>query len=415
MQTNRDIITKGIMSSKFEELPVEMMLEIFQYIDAYDLYHGFYDLIARLNLVINTADIKLHMIDYIHPEIFDYYCSNIISRFKHCLSYLRVPSDKLEKFLKLFNLNEFVSLRALILCEPKQLDDERMILEKLSKLKQLKYLSLNGDKYLIQLNTIDYSLISLQYLNIDCCKIKTFLFILQIIPNIKHIRCSLRLSVPHEQYESIGKYVPKLISLKFKSYYINFDTILLLLSNLLELKKLSFAAHSFDCYNGYKWSQLLSTLPLLKKFQFFIDATVAFEDSIDDVIQSWNILSQWNIQINYSNVFICVYTLPFSQLCWFTTCLYNMKTLTFGDQNKIMLNDNDNIQQLFIRLTNDHKILARYSNVQSVYFYFESNLPVSLPSTFLEDLSKTFQLSTVQSLGITYNRVENSITKESKR
>lgn len=47
--------------SSIEQLPNELLIEIFEYISAYDLYHTFFNLNSRLNSIINSLQ-NLHLI-----------------------------------------------------------------------------------------------------------------------------------------------------------------------------------------------------------------------------------------------------------------------------------------------------------------------------------------------------------------
>ncbi|CAF1359411.1 unnamed protein product [Didymodactylos carnosus] len=177
------------------------------------------------------------------------------------------------------------------------------------------------------------------------------------------------------------------------SHSVTFSDIQLLLTNLPQLKHLMCACYVTGCADGREWAKLLSTLSLLTKFQLLIDSE-RVDETVDDLVHSWTD-NKWNIQVEYNNKYFYAYTLPFIDSRWFSTYLYDMKTSRLEGQRS----NSFDVQYLYITVTNkDNDIPKRYySNVYSLLIRPKSQ-SLLLP-TFLDDISKMVQLSSVQEIG----------------
>jgi hypothetical protein len=90
--------------SRFELLPNEILIEIFEYVDARKLYQAFYDLNFRLNILLQSLN---------HLHLFIHYDKNKNDRYDSLYA-LQIQSIIIDRNRLMYNLDRFMNVRCLI-------------------------------------------------------------------------------------------------------------------------------------------------------------------------------------------------------------------------------------------------------------------------------------------------------------
>ncbi|CAF4102566.1 unnamed protein product [Rotaria sp. Silwood2] len=222
--TNESKIDTSRLKSSFEQLPNELLLNIFQFLSLNDLHRAFYNLNLRLNTICYSQKLKLDLTRL--KCAFDYYCSSQqpfasqIYSLKLCDEY-----DRLILVNRYIDISLFKNLRAVTIrkSSPENFDK---ILPKLHLLSNLSYLNLSST--LIQSPHITAALFSirslkrlilhsfdpillhftdnaicpwtkLEYLELNSCYMTNFLELLKYVgPNVKRMVISILYKRPED-------------------------------------------------------------------------------------------------------------------------------------------------------------------------------------------------------------------------
>jgi hypothetical protein len=118
---------------KFEILPNEIMIKIFQHFSAFDLFNAFAELNFRFQQLIYNIPLSLDF-QHINKIVFDQFCKRILlnpdmkSRiYSLQLSNAWDTSGQINAFLSLFSLEEFSELRSLTLIQPENNEIDRIV------------------------------------------------------------------------------------------------------------------------------------------------------------------------------------------------------------------------------------------------------------------------------------------------
>ncbi|CAF4222836.1 unnamed protein product [Adineta steineri] len=101
---------------KFEQLPNEILIECFQYLNAPDIFHSFDRLNYRFYILIRNIHLYLNF-EQVKKSSFNEFCGTIRinPKIKRNIIYLKLSNidlrKQIESFLSLFSLNEFIRLR----------------------------------------------------------------------------------------------------------------------------------------------------------------------------------------------------------------------------------------------------------------------------------------------------------------
>ena len=275
---------------RFEDLPNELILNVFQYFDAGELLRIFYDLNTRLNDLIKS----IHNLSLIISEE-NYHEFHILSSYLSTL--------KIDGYLEL-NLFAFNAIRNLILINP---TDQLLTQFGIYPFAELEYLSVNcvgpssQISFLYQLIFSNYFPRLEFYSNLSCetiqsignwtgsphlrklklgyIKVSVIQTILSLCPNLYHLECGI--IIPSDLSTRIKRHL-KLKHLILKTSYRtlakneNLPVLEDLFSCLPNLEKLSF--HRRDnisiirrSFLKYHWLSSIISLyfPLLRKFDFY--------------------------------------------------------------------------------------------------------------------------------------------------
>jgi len=261
-----------IKLSKFEILPNEILLEIFEYLSTINIFETFYYLNQRYNRLLISIRLRIDLLN-ISKQMFDYYNYFLFPIASNCIISLRCE-DIFDRFIHHINLSNFISLEYLTIININK-STLQYIIPHLNKFPKLFYLNLQTSKVLINnelyfqqpmefiekciLNLNKRILIqgnqcysNLKYLTINQYHIDDLLSFLHIYtPKLRHLTVTL-----NDEYNTkklLQKTTEKhdLQSLIIKQCRIPFDRIeQLIFISLPYLKRLNINADGFDYTDG---------------------------------------------------------------------------------------------------------------------------------------------------------------------
>jgi hypothetical protein len=437
---------------KFEWLPNELILDIFEYLNAIHLLRAFYGLNSRLNNVINTS-IKVYHLDFRFISKFDF---DIIYQQYHRLIIDKVVSIHIADddetpnlpeifFSRNFIPSSFIHLQSLSFYSIRSLEllnNTILHCYYLPCLTHLKFIQcLLNDTPPDTINTI-WSIPKLTNLHIDENMSKGICFsrILETSSSIKYlsiknVNCDLRnLSnilqrTPYlqrlsttiictEKNEKLTTTIPLLTKL-ILSFRGSVETIINLFQQMINLCSLTLHT-SHLLLNGNEWKDiLLNYLPNLKNFQLKMDFHFPqcdyIEDKIDELLDTfqtdfWLKKHQWFVRCNRNpiNPFnqAILYTLPYAFKDFhFTNELYSKSTCSnkenFWSYNHVKTlqyegNLSNNLQYFPIQFPN----ISHLEIILPFNDKFLSNIPllnhlISLDVTLLPGDFVYYQLQTL--------------------
>ncbi|CAF1222734.1 unnamed protein product [Rotaria sordida] len=427
--------------TKFEHLPNELVLDIFTYLDSYDLFVSLFNLNIRLNTLIYAQPLSINLGNSLSKYLLDRYYQSVLSPARNQIHTLKLSDtyERMSNFLKNdnqiqidFETRKFIlsQVKSLILCNPKTTSLNRVLkyvsniehicisigqqtqstsnyqglFKSLFKMKSLKRLCLDLYDALIIDDDIDAS-ISLTDMTLTSCYIQDLAQLLRRMPNIRklHITCyNRRNSLTNDDdnfdyslIDGLGDYVPFLTDLKLKVMFISFEKIEVFLQQLSQLTKLTFSSITLEKYsNGLTWERIINNyLPNLEKFSLFLDETYIFEDTLVDlneIIQSFNssFWHRWPVVIEYyveatDKKCLILYTLPIQES--------NLRTYLYGLEIRKNIDEyNQNIEKSYYNKLNQLNFIFHenpssrnllptriYSNLETFTFSFELINPTS--------------------------------------
>ena len=297
---------------KFELLPNEILIECFEYFDAFDIFHSFDQLNNRFNQLIRN--IRLHInFQHVRKSIFDQFCTKMILNPQiknqiHSLYVSRDDCDQIQIFLSLFSINEFPNLKSLIILfeftdhYEEKLQSALPLLSELFSLKivgplfmkegsldalpigKLQILSLPSVQPLLTLNK-KTSLIN--SLTISSCSIIDLIDVLKSMPILKYL-CIQTVSESFQSTKNISHrndhnavFLKQLILLKFES---GFEELELLLKHTPNIRSLTISTNgNNEIIDADRWEELIkSSLPCLNSFRCKFGYYYDDENSADD-------------------------------------------------------------------------------------------------------------------------------------
>ena len=117
----------------FEKLPNEVLVNIFQHLDALDLFNAFAELNFRFQRLIYNVPLNLNF-QHIKKIVFDQFCKRMLSNsdMKSRIYSLKLSNSwdtpgQINEFLSLFSLVEFLQLRSLTLSHPEDNDIDHIV------------------------------------------------------------------------------------------------------------------------------------------------------------------------------------------------------------------------------------------------------------------------------------------------
>ncbi|CAF3084187.1 unnamed protein product, partial [Rotaria sp. Silwood2] len=437
-------------SSQFEEvLPNELILMIFEYLKAYDLFQSFYNLNRRFNNLFHS--IPLYHIDLNNIEgkaTLDYYQHSVIPKIQyqqnepaivfdmnddrcHCMRILNQLKLMNLKSLRIKNLNADNGIYLLsilpmfkqlaFLCIQSKVDlnlKQFLQIITMTSLKQFQLLFLNY--YYPSYGSIEsqITLSNIEYLCIyRYFRITQLQELLRYLPKLKKLFIYIRSSgCSTSVNNNLHQFVPNLNDLQLFVQDLDFDELQLLLRPLSQqLKRLAISCWSYEYSDGQKWENFLKSFLLLKHFHLDITLstlppyTINMKQILSTFETNFFFDSHWYFAIDYNpnaDIKFVLYSLPWP-IKYFHTILYNIETLstiTRMDPNYSTKNVQNLYIQLYNQVSNSTTMVNKndgqryYSNVESLILINRLSNDIDRSSKIIDDLCHTIDLTKIKSL-----------------
>ena len=285
--------------SKFEILPNEVLLEIFEYLPTVNIFEAFFYLNQRYTSLLLSFRLRIDLLN-ISKRMFDYYNYFLFPIASHCIISLRCE-DLFDRLIHHIHLSNMISLEYLTITNINQSTLEHII-PHLDKFPNLIYLNLQTsnelinkelyfqqpmeliEKCILNLNKRiliegDQCYSNLKYLVINQYHIEDLISFLHIYtPHLRHLTVTLT-----DEY-SPKKRLPKtnekhhLESIMIKQCRVSFDHIeRLVLTSLPNLKRLNINAAGVDYadgksfyYSSQSWASILWNTPSENRFIYIL-------------------------------------------------------------------------------------------------------------------------------------------------
>ncbi|CAF0903903.1 unnamed protein product [Adineta steineri] len=362
---------------QFEQLPNEILIECFQYLNAPDIFYSFDRLNYRFYILIRNIHLHLNF-EQVKKSSFNEFCGTIRinPEIKRNIIYLKLSNigtcEQIESFLSLFALNEFIRLRSLSFIgtlnyhtEYEQVASMLTLLPNLYRFYapswRIEAKAISKTK--IQVLILDgyhptsiYGTSSVTSLRIRLCTVSELLTILNYASMLKYIRIDTINDYDMEDDNNVDykSDFSKICAVYLKQLHIDYSVtsfrfIELLLKCTPNLKILSIVAdYGNDMVDADRWEHLIkSSLPLLRVFNFKFDCP--YVDSYDNMLTKFSPFQtdfwyQYNWYINYViyGERASVYTIPY--ISHFYTLKPTMKKYNSSPTN--VLNEFDNVKYL---------------------------------------------------------------------
>ncbi|CAF1421484.1 unnamed protein product [Adineta steineri] len=438
---------------QFEQLPNEILIECFQYLNAPDIFHSFDRLNYRLYILIRNIDLHLNF-EQVKKSPFNEFCQTIRlnPEIKRNIIYLKLSNIDLrgqtESFFSLFALKKFINLRSLSVIDIRHDDikqnyhtEREQEHERVSSMLTLlpNLYRFYAPEWRLEAQAISKSKIqvlslwkydltflceisSVTSLRIRFCTARELRTILNYTPMLKYIKIdrfseydmlyNIYYSMQDDNNVDYKSDFSKICAVHLKQLHLDdsetsFEIIEQLLKCCPNLKIFSiFAKNARNMIDANRWQHLIeSSLPLLRIFNF--DFHYRHSDPYDNMLirlspfqtDFWH---QHNWYINYAvdNEFTSVYTIPYSFTHY--TLTSTMKKYNSPSTNGVNEFDNVKYLSLFTGAIRDDSSWY-FRNVQSlslanIRFYRVKDDEYELK---IEHLKTIVNLSNIAELEIT--------------
>ncbi|CAF4804134.1 unnamed protein product [Rotaria socialis] len=416
--------------SKFDILPNEVLLEIFEYLPPAYTFETFYFLNKRYNSLLRSIRLRVDLFN-VSKQIFDYYHYFLFPDVSHCIVSLRCE-DVFDRLTYQINLSNFISLEYLTITNIK-LSTLKNIIPHINRFPNLTYLNLqmsaeasmtrklyfeqpmpsiekcilNFNRRLIIEGEQCYS--NLKYLTISRYHIDDLLLFLHIYtPELKYLTITF-----NDKYNS-KTLLPKtenkhhLESLTVKQCRVPFNRMeKLVLTSLPRLKRLNIHAMGIDYADGKRWEMLLSKcFPLLKAF--FLHTTFPKEEASTPALRTQLLKTFETMYFSSHNLyFALLYHPSTSAIDLFSLPLVNHRihaslydTYIEKTMNDINIFENVNELSLFLTTSGENLKLPKscFSNVKNLKLISRFRQYERLPRNLFVDISNLVTFSKLESL-----------------
>ncbi|CAF1339326.1 unnamed protein product [Adineta steineri] len=383
---------------KFEQLPNEILIECFQYLDAPDIFHSFDRLNYRFYILIRNIDLHLNF-EQVTKSLFNEFCQTIRinPKIKRNIIYLKLSNidlrGQIESFFSLFSLNEFINLRSLsFIGELNYHTEQEQVSSMLTLLPDLYRFYAPGwkidaeiiPKSKIQVLTLAnyrptsiYGTSSVTSLRINECTVSELLTILNYTSMLKYIKIDMFTDFDKEDDNNVdyksdfGKVCAvHLKQLHLGNSSISFGRFEVFLKCVPNLKIFSvWTGNADNIIDADRWQHLIkSSLPLLRVFNFNFGWRYA--ESYDNMLIKLspfqtNFWHQHNWYINYviDGGRASVYTIPY--IPHYYTLKSTIKKYNSSQTNGLNEFDNVKYLSLFVNAIRDDSSWY-FRNVQSL-------------------------------------------------
>ncbi|CAF3886541.1 unnamed protein product [Adineta steineri] len=386
-----------------ENLSNEILYEILEYLDAYDILKSFSNLNNRLqNLIISSSILLRIELDSESKSLLEYRCQHVIipnshrilslhlpdfstdqllidTFFNHCIidpTFHRLESIvlkgiKTEKLLTtLFYLKSLPRLFSLnIFIKNNDYYDLGNIYPLIFSLPTLKYNRLSISTHKVQINiphVINKKFSTIEYMVIaHCCTLNQLNSIVHYTPQLRRLSCNQVIESNENYKNELSMKLPHLKSTYFGEFSASFDEFEVF------IKEISFQLQILNirmfwnkaCLDGNRWKRLIKEyMPQLEKFYFHFNhvitdsKTTNLIDSIDEFIDQFNspfwFERKWfrEIKIDYDEMVFLIH--PYRNE-WISLHKH-MNTDTNFEQNSIednYISNREKIKHHIIQLT----------------------------------------------------------------
>ncbi|CAF4080837.1 unnamed protein product [Adineta steineri] len=326
---------KSTSHTCLENLSNELLYEILEYLDAYDIHKSFSNLNNRLqNLIISSSILLRIKLDSESKSLLEYRCQHVIipnshrilslhlpdfstdqllidTFFNHCIidpTFHRLESIvlkgiKTEKLLTtLFYLKSLPRLFSLnIFIKNNDYYDLGNIYPLIFSLPTLKYNRLSVSTHKVQINiphVINKKFSTIEYMVIaHCCTLNQLNSIVHYTPQLRRLSCNQVIESDENYKNELSMKLPHLKSTYFGEFSASFDEFEVF------IKEISFQLQILNirmfwnkaCLDGNRWKRLIKEyMPQLEKFYFSFVQDIGnnmktnSSDSIDEFIDQFN-------------------------------------------------------------------------------------------------------------------------------
>ncbi|CAF1347693.1 unnamed protein product [Adineta steineri] len=357
---------------KFEELPNEILIECFQYLNAPDVFDSFDRLNYRFYTLIRTIPLRLNF-EKFKKSKFNQFCQIILSNpeLKHKIISLKLSNEdtrgQIEQFLSLFSLNEFINLRSLLLIDLKE-ENVKQLKPMLALLSSLYYFSYTDLEYFTLEILSELLKSELRILSVPQCEGSTSILKEMSITSLTLFDCTWNellevlqyaLSLKYLKIDQLCRYTHVNNPLKFytgKAVHLkqliiddtnaDFEMIEQCLKRTPNLTIFTIkAGNCVSMINADRWQHLTeSSLLHLRVFNFYFSHSYS-TDSYNDILNKfqqfqsnfWSKQHQWHTNYEIHNGLASIYTIPY---------VWNQYTLVTSNSNSGNLNGFDNVTEL---------------------------------------------------------------------
>ncbi|UJR09034.1 hypothetical protein I4U23_013283 [Adineta vaga] len=378
-------------SSKFEWIPNEVLLEVFEYLSPADIFQGFYYLNKRYNEFLISLQLHMDLID-LSKRTYDYYNYFLFSLMSQRIISLRCE-DIFDRLIYQIRLSDFISLKYLTIYNLQYVTLQKMI-PQLNNLQNLLYLNLQTridstmeDKIIFQgqLPLIQTCILNLNkqisfenqhpyshltYLTINQCSIEDIcLFVHFYTPQLQYLTVTLI----NGKIPTLTNDICHLKSLVIHTSTVSFPNLQKsVLNSFSSLQRLTIYATDIDYANGKTWEVFISKY-LRHLIQFRLH--VIFPDDILPTLMS---------VVNY-----------------YKHLIYHIFVL----EHETATNDRnifENVKKLSLILTNSDENLrsekVKFSNVEQIKLISYFREYQSFPKSLLVDISHVVRFSNLKSI-----------------
>lgn len=324
-----------------EDLANEIIYEIFDYLDIYHVYDGFFDLNKRFKKLLNNSNLPIQVnISAMTKPIFERCYRKIILPNQHRINYLRLSNEfmtdivfsppriitqfpQIESLVldniiyKSFkNISTYLThlpkLQSLIISFTEQLECENIPFGTIFPLTNLKYFKITYQ----ETNEYDPSAIyfteygrsSIEYLVINTCfHVESFNNLLFCFPKLRHLsidclRSSYRTTKKMDKEHPVALEHLKFVSIKLDFIDLNhIEDSFKKFFRYVEVLHLTTKRNTFECLDAKRWERLISTyMPNLRIYDvnyygFGLPNQSTFHELVNQFKSSFWIKKHWFI------------------------------------------------------------------------------------------------------------------------
>ncbi|CAF1304528.1 unnamed protein product [Rotaria sordida] len=326
---------------KFELLPNEIFIEIFEFLSIFDIFYSFNQLNNYFNQLIRTIPLHVNFKN-IQKSIFDRFCKFLLSNsdVKNQIYSLvlsnKDTSDQIKTFLSLFSLNEFLHLHSLTLIQVEEniLQKLKLIIPLIPQLHSF-HLFDSNDIYLTDPLTSNLEILSIPTLSsinkfssitnltISACSLdQLFHYLFKYVPmltylNIQYLSSYYSYTTNYSNIDFMKAiHLKELIISNFEYKFEDFKLLAKYIPKLTSLK--FYGTYDLDMIDANQWEYLIiSLLPYLDTFKFIFNYIYKPNDNhIEDKLNKfqtdfWIKQHQWYTEYSLSNYSALIYTIPY--------------------------------------------------------------------------------------------------------